>query len=45
MGCCPCFDSKDAEELNPSKSLNEDTSPIGDEHPMVPPQVHRLVSG
>ncbi|KMZ72214.1 Serine/threonine-protein kinase PBS1 [Zostera marina] len=45
MGCCPCFDSKDAEELNPSKSLNEDTSPRGDEHPMVPPQVHRLVSG
>ncbi|CAA7405180.1 unnamed protein product [Spirodela intermedia] len=41
MRCFSCFDSKEAEQLNPRNGADERR----DESPMVPPQVHRLASG
>uniref|UniRef100_A0A1D1Y7C2 non-specific serine/threonine protein kinase n=1 Tax=Anthurium amnicola TaxID=1678845 RepID=A0A1D1Y7C2_9ARAE len=41
MGCFPCFDSKEAEQLNPRDGTDERREGL----PMVPPQVPRLASG
>ncbi|MQL77922.1 hypothetical protein Taro_010342 [Colocasia esculenta] len=41
MGCFPCFDSKEAEQLNPRNGSDDRREDL----PMVPPQVPRLASG
>ncbi|KAJ6810882.1 serine/threonine-protein kinase PBS1-like isoform X1 [Iris pallida] len=43
MGCFPCFDSREEEQLNPSNGRVDDCS--REEKPMVPPRVDRLRHG
>lgn len=41
MGCFPCFDSKEAAQLNPGRERDDGR----EELPMVPPRVEKLSSG
>ena len=41
MGCFPCFDSKEAAQLNPGEGRDDRR----EEQPMVPPRVEKLCSG
>ncbi|GFP98920.1 serine/threonine-protein kinase pbs1 [Phtheirospermum japonicum] len=41
MGCFPCFDSREEENLNPHKERDD----IKEVHPTIPPNVSKLTSG